>query len=210
MKRRNIRVAFYYAYRMSEMTSALYHAMIKSRNEDIDFLLSLPFVGYIILSSVDIISSGGRQDTLANITNDQLQNGKAIVAEIGHYWINARTQVKQIDKRQIELSALGIDGSQDIDQHRLSKALETAWLPNHLDILYGVPTGIVVPSGQHRFTWVAKYYYSEPVQLPWDQYRPSTKLCCLITIVAELPATRILLPNPFGNNAYGALLSHCL
>lgn len=59
---------------------------------------STPFVGYAILSAVDVLSAGGLLRSYANVIV-LIENGLAIFGRFGRVWASARVQSKAIRGR---------------------------------------------------------------------------------------------------------------
>lgn len=95
---RNLRAAQYHARELLKITRTLLESHIEQHSVELSGICSTPFLGYSILSAVDILTSIG---TLADLRSDiqLLQSSLIVVEELSKYWASAHQQLIRIAAR---------------------------------------------------------------------------------------------------------------
>ena len=138
IKRRNLRMARCYACRFLKIVHALAGQIYKPANDDIDLALSQPFPGYVTLNACDVLSAGGKMADLNSMTNHELDDAKSVLEQGSKFWAVNQKQCRAIDDRQGYLSALGMNGGNNIEKMRVDNAIDRSFLPENHDLVYKV------------------------------------------------------------------------
>ncbi|QIX02101.1 hypothetical protein AMS68_007618 [Peltaster fructicola] len=104
---RNISEAHTHAHQLLGIVSRLATARNDGTNSPAAharcYSFSTPFVGFAVVSAVDVISAGGPDDNLKP-TISSMRDGLAFLQELAPYWISAVDQAKAVEKRFYQLN----------------------------------------------------------------------------------------------------------
>ncbi|KAI9726085.1 MAG: hypothetical protein M1828_002093 [Chrysothrix sp. TS-e1954] len=139
--RRNLCRSMYFARRylkiVNELSSCIYGR--EARNPEIEYSLVQPFPGFVITSACDVVTSGGSIATLKVLGNNELENAKKVLTQIGRFWRAGAAQRNSVEERQRELSARVMSDPEGKTIRMTGvRPMDKSHLPDDHDMLYNV------------------------------------------------------------------------
>ena len=101
-------------------------------NAAAEFLFSIPFPGYALLLSIDVLTAAGTVSTLPDLINT-LGTALTCIEELSNFWASARVQLKSVSNRVKQLTEIALQEEQGVRNGnygqfwRIPDSLETAF-----------------------------------------------------------------------------------
>lgn len=137
--RRNVRAAHQYARKMLSMVTPLRGVNVADCKADIALAMSQPTPRHVIMSALDIASSGGESGCLSEVIS-LFADAMSVVKDVGKHWCDSHALVDIIQNRQIKLTGACMR-IKDMTNWRIECPLhpESSLPPKDHDQIYGVP-----------------------------------------------------------------------
>ena len=158
--RRNIRAAHQYARKMLSMVTQLSRINFADCKADIVLALSQPTPSHVIMSALDIASSGGESDCLSEVIS-LFADAKSVVSEVGKYWCDSHSLVHVMHNRQIELTGACMR-IKHMANWRIEAPMhpESPLPPKEHDQIYGVSMGVFHDAAKGLFKSLKEESYT--------------------------------------------------
>ncbi len=137
---RNLRAAQYHARELLNVTHTLSKLYREQRSSGPARIFSTPFLGYAILSAVDILTSIG---TLADLQSDLqlVQSSLEVVQELSRYWSSAQKQLEMIANRFTDIVGALEDANTSNNVFITTDAMENTF-GRELDLFFSPPVEV--------------------------------------------------------------------
>jgi hypothetical protein len=141
---RNLEQARHHAHEILRMMPSLAKANREKRMPESAFIISTPFTGYSIFTSVDILTAAGSLREFPALLQ-LLSNGSEVMEELAQYWSTAKRQWKMIGERFDNLLSAVHEAAKGAKREKTEKtafyaktSMEVTFGLEH-DLIYDVP-----------------------------------------------------------------------
>ena len=141
---RNLTQARHHAHEILCMMPSLAKANRERRMPESAFIISTPFTGYSIFTSVDILTAAGSLREFPALLQ-LLSNGSEVMEELAQYWSTAKRQWRMIGERFDNLLSAVHEGAKGAKREKTAKtafyakkSMEVTFDLEH-DLIYDVP-----------------------------------------------------------------------
>src|SRR5947207_7450585 len=117
---RNLAQARHHAHEILCMMPSLTKANRERRIPKSAFIISTPFIGYGIFTSVDILTAAGSLREFPALLK-LLSNGSEVMEELGQYWAAAKRQWRMVGERFDNLLSAVHEGAEDAKREKTEK-----------------------------------------------------------------------------------------
>ena len=141
---RNLAQARHHAHEILCMMPSLAKANRERRMPESTFIISTPFIGYGIFTSVDILTAAGSLREFPALLK-LLSNGSEVMEELAQYWSPAKRQWRMVGERFDNLLSAVQEGAKGAKREKTEKtafyakkSMEVTFGLEH-DLIYDVP-----------------------------------------------------------------------